>query len=208
MISFFGLYSNFLVGMDETDLYSQTMSRRAVLSTLSVGAVVGLAGCSNNQSGSSDGGNDGGDSEGNGGEGEAHGTDGATGGNGGNTPNSTIPGEVVHNGLNGIEVVDHWYDGEFLHIRIRNERSEPLQEAESWLKGGDIIVGRGLSEDGESLRQTTWTGVDSRPGPSSIDPNSEATVGFPIAMGGDPARYEICLANKSYGSSSWSELCS
>ena len=200
-----------LFEMDNSDPSLETASRRAVLSALGGGAVVGLAGCSNNQSASDDGGNDGGDSggtNGDGSEGEVDGADGGAEGNGGNNPDSTIPGETVHNGLEGIDVVDHWYDGEFLHIRIRNERSEPFQEAEGWLEGGDLIVGRGLSEDGESLRQTTWTGVDRRPGPSSIDAGSEATIGFPIAMGGDPARYEICLANKSYGSSSWSELCS
>lgn len=183
--------------MGDTDQPLKIPRRRVVLSTLSTGAVFGVAGCSTDQSGNGDG-DDGGVDD----------TDTGTENSEDTTTQSTIPGEVVHDGLDGIEVVEHWYDGEFLYIRIRNGRSEPLQEAESFLQGGDLILGRGLSPDGEELRLTTWTGVDRRPGPSSIEAGSEATVGFPIAMGGEPARYEICLVDKSYGSSSWSELCS
>jgi hypothetical protein len=130
-----------------------------------------------------------------------------TGSGGGSAPQSTIPGQVVHNELEGIGVTDHWYDGEFLHIQIRNERSEALEPVERFLSAGDHVIGRGLSEDGEQLRLTTWTGVDRRPGPSTIETGGETVIGFPIASGSNPARYEICLANKSYGSSSWSELC-
>jgi glucose/mannose transport system substrate-binding protein len=95
------------------------INRRSVLASIGGWVSVGLAGCTGGGGGDDDDGGDG-DSP------EVAST--TTGTQEGGTPESIIPGEVVHNENEAARILDYWGKGDgFIMIRIRNTGDKQLQ---------------------------------------------------------------------------------
>lgn len=184
------------MGMVEDNILLGNPTRRSVVATLCGGCTVGIAGCSGND-GSGD---------------TTQPTDSPTAQTDGGTrspdegPESLIPGEVVHDELDGIEVQDHWATADGVRIRIRNTGDEALTYPGGQYQAGRHVWGRSLSEDGNEVFSAFWNG-NTGTGPSEVAPGTEATIGFPIDAG-NADRYELCFAQKeAAGVSSWEQLC-
>jgi len=155
-------------------------TRRAVLSTIGAGVTAGLAGCTGDQNGD------------------------------GGSPDSVTPGEVVHNSLEGIEVLDHWATSQDrVKLDIRNTGDSQLVAPAGFSEGDPVIQGRTLNPDGNVLGEGRWqTGGF---GPDTVDAGTEATIGFLTNAGASNAeRYELCLTTSPLGglsTASWDELC-
>lgn len=130
--------------------------------------------------------------------------------------NSIIPGEVVHNGLSGIEILDHWAEQDqrdWVKFRIKNNRDEPLEALTggSPNPGDDVLRARTLTEQGNELASGFWYGNAGNSGPTEINPGTSATIGFSIDPAAEnAAKYEICLYEKgdNFLSQPWEEVCS
>jgi hypothetical protein len=160
-----------------------------------------LAGCS--------GGGDSGD--GNSGNGDTTATEGGgQGENGENGPDSLIPGEIVHDELDGFEVLDHWTTSKgVVKLRIRNTMESELGIPGSYQKGDPVVLGRTLTSEGNVLEKGDWRGLTV--GPSTINAGTTATIGFLINADASQAeRYELCLTTSPAGGISvktWEDLC-
>ncbi|MEF8814508.1 MAG: hypothetical protein V5A55_11920 [Halovenus sp.] len=180
------------MGPDDSISIPEDMTRRSVLAAMGGCSAIGLAGCSDDES-NTDGGTETGD-----------------GGNGGNSQESVIPGELVHNDLENIEVRNHWATADdFVKIRLRNSRDEEFAASFTISKGDPVIQGRTLSEEGNELGDGVWYGEDF--GPDSVNAGTEATIGFLINAGAaNAARYELCLTDSPVADlslTSWEEMC-
>jgi hypothetical protein len=128
---------------------------------------------------------------------------------------SIIPGEVVHDGLSGIEILDHWAEQDqrdWVKFRVMNNRDEPFDQptGASPDPGDDILRARTLTGQGNVLASAAWTSNTSF-GPTEIDPNTSATVGLSVDPAAEnAARYEICFHKRTDTLSirDWAEVCS
>lgn len=123
-----------------------------------------------------------------------------------NTPESSIPGEVVHDGLETIEVLDHWTDGDRVILRVRNDGDDPFPGSGPIGDDEPVIKGRTLTEQGNVVRSSWWDAGPTDEGPEEINPETEAEIGFLIAAQ-KGARYELCLAMASRPGVEWEEVC-
>lgn len=185
-----------------------SLTRRSVLATMGGCAGIGLAGCSGNQSDGDDGSGDTPSSDATDTNGGAE-TPGES--NGGSSQDSVIPGDVVHNELEGVEVLNHWATSDdIVQLRIQNSGDNELNAPGGFSEGDPVIQGRTLSQEGNAVGEGRWqTGAPT--GPETVNPGTEATIGFLINAGAsNAARYELCLTTSPVGGlsmASWGELC-
>jgi hypothetical protein len=181
--------------------------------------VGGLAGCTGN--GDESGGGDGG--SGDGGDG---GESGGDGGSGGETPTPTFPptstdptgtptvtGAVVHNGVEGVEVLDHRpvfkTGGVGVTMTVENtaEDAVELRGIEQRTTGESVAyVGIRWLTDGGNVVNTTGY-VNFRP--AQLQPGTSETY---EAVGesprGEAARYELCIVSEAVSPArDWPEAC-
>lgn len=160
--------------------------RRSMVLTICGGIVFTLAGCSGGDSsntstptptlspGSSGSGGDGG---------------------GGASGESDTPGEVVHNGLQGIKVVSHRATGENVELQIENKRDEELKYTSSPTNPGPQIWVRSLTDDGTLISISVWQGRINLNNPAIIEPSVTKTMTLNLEAN-QAARYEVCLFNR------------
>jgi hypothetical protein len=122
-----------------------------------------------------------------------------------------IPGDVVHDDLEEVEILDHWTTSkDRVKIRIRNTADSQLVAPTGFSEGDPVIQGRTLSPEGNALGEGRWqTGSF---GPDTVNAGTEATIGFLINAGASNAeKYELCLTTSPAGGlsmASWEDLCS
>jgi hypothetical protein len=167
-----------------------------------------LTGCLGNQTDGNDGSGDTPSSDGT----DTNGGTETTGeSNGESSQESVIPGEVVHNELEGVEVLNHWVTSDdIVKLRIQNSGDNELNAPAGFSGGDPVIQGRKLSQEGNSLGEGRWqTGAPA--GPETVSAESEATIGFLINAGAsNAARYELCITTSPVGGlsmASWGDLC-
>jgi hypothetical protein len=160
--------------------------RRSMLLTICGGLAFGLAGCSGRDSsntstptptlspGSSGSGGDGG---------------------GGASGESDIPGEVVHNDLEGINVVSHRASGESVEMQIENTGDEVLSSPEQTSDPGPHIWIRTLTEEGTVVNIMNWQGRINLDNAGRVEPGVAETMSYDLKAD-QAARYEICLFNR------------
>jgi len=122
------------------------------------------------------------------------------------TTESSIPGEVVHDGLETIEVLEHWTEGDRVMLRVRNVGEEPFPGSRPIGDDEPVIKGRTLTEQGNVVRSSWWEAGPTDEGPEEINPGTEAEIGF-LVNAEEAARYELCLAMAARPGVEWEEVC-
>jgi len=172
---------------------TQRITRRSILASIGTGAIGGIAGCT------------GGGDEG-GGSGQTttlpEEVEEEMPTTAGSQSDTLIPGEIVYQGLSGIEVLDHWAEqdqNDWVKLEIQNNRDEPFKRPADYQSNtdADIIRGRTLTEQGNILAGDVWV-TRTNFGPGEIKPGTSAIIGLDCAPATqNAARYELCLHKKA-----------
>lgn len=185
-----------------TEKNSRRITRRSVLASISTGAMIGLAGC------------------GGGGDGDDGGTSTPPGEvksamptTSGSSSDSLIPGRIVHQGLEGVEVLDHWAErtpSAWIKVKLQNNRDEPLKRPGDFHNNpdADMIRSRVLTEQGNQLSSDVWV-RNTQLGPAKIKPGTSAIIGLGAPGQETAARYELCLhkMTDTYKMPGWKKAC-
>lgn len=188
-------------------------SRRSVLAALSGVVSVGLAGCSGSDGDTETATPDGEETTEtatqNGGASTATP---APSGEDGSSNKLDIPGEVVHNDIDTVAVLDH---GAYaistpemnIRVTIENNGDQPLMPDP--IGGADnpiYIRARTLTSEGNQLQTVQ---IDA--GPDEINPGTEATLTSRTPVD-EAAEYELCIVSQdpllSSASTDWEDVCS
>lgn len=187
---------------ENTEGNSQRITRRSVLASVTTGAIIGVAGCS---------GGDGGDGQTTTLPEEVEENMPTTAGS---QSDSLIPGEIVHQNIEGIEVLDHWAEQDqtdWIKLEIQNNRDKPFKQPGAGYQGEEgvnIVRSRVLTEQGNQLSSDIWV-RGSQFGPGKINPGTSGVIGIGSPAQQNAARYELCLHPKRerFGVAGFKKAC-